>query len=59
MTAVTPEQLHEWYMQCIASVPARALNQRAGVPYDELTDDQKYIDEFMAQRVNDWFQNRD
>lgn len=52
MKFVTAEQLHDWYLEAIQTLPADAFNPAARKPYKELNEHQKYIDEYIAAKVN-------
>lgn len=49
---IKPEQLHEWYLQAINLLHPESYNPDAQKPYDELTEEQKTIDKFIADRIN-------
>ena len=53
-----PEQLHEWYLDAVRQIEQENFNPKANKPYGELNRQQKYIDEFIADKVNDFFKER-
>ena len=44
------EQLHEWYLEATEQ-PDAEYNYKAVVPYADLSDGQKAIDRYIAQKV--------
>lgn len=44
------EQLHDWYLEA-TSQPDAVYNYKAVVPYADLSDGQKAIDRYIAQKV--------
>jgi len=49
---ITSKQLHEWYLQAIKLLHPESYNPNAQKPYDELTEEQKSIDKFIVDRIN-------
>ena len=49
---IKPEQLHLWYLQSIAYLDGKDFNPMADRPYEKLTEGQKSIDKFIADKVN-------
>jgi len=49
---ITSEQLHKWYLQAIKLLHPESYNPNAQKPYDELTEEQKSIDKFIVDRIN-------
>ena len=56
---ITPEQLHEWYLEATDALVGRpeSFNPNARKAYSELSEDQKSIDRYIADRINE-FVNR-
>ncbi len=57
---ITPEQLHEWYLIAVGwlqrdGTDDKNYNPNAIKQYAELTEDQKYIDKYIAKRINAHF----
>lgn len=52
---VTPEQLHMWYLEAVENLSPSDFNPKANKPYSELTDEQKYIDKYIADKINQRF----
>ena len=53
---ITPEQLHEWYLEATDALVAtpESFNPNARKAYSELSDAQKYIDQYVADRINEF-----
>nr|URC17098.1 MAG: hypothetical protein [Lokiarchaeota virus Ratatoskr Meg22_1012] len=49
-------KLHEWYLEAIEQIDPSSFNHEANKPYDLLTDDQKFIDNYIAENL---FNTRD
>ena len=49
---IKPEQLHQWYLDAIKLLKPESYNPDANKPYSELTEEQKTIDKFIANRIN-------
>jgi hypothetical protein len=45
------EQLHIWYLEATHTIPSNAYNMKAQVDYDELPEDQKHIDRYIASAI--------
>jgi hypothetical protein len=45
------EQLHIWYLEATHTIPSNAYNMKAQVDYDELSEDQKHIDRYIASAI--------
>jgi hypothetical protein len=50
---ITPEFLHNEYLKTVKHLHPESFNPVANKPYDELTDEQKSIDIFIAQAIKD------
>lgn len=49
------KELHGWYLEAAAKSP-ESFNPKAQVPFDKLTEEQKYVDRYIAEKVlNDIF----
>jgi hypothetical protein len=55
---VEPRELHEWYLESTATLRKGSYNPEAVKPYENLTLDQKYIDVFIAGKLNRRFKER-
>ncbi len=55
---ITPEQLHKWYLEATALLKPESFNPNAQKPYEEMTDEQKFIDQYIAHQVNLFNQNQ-
>ncbi len=49
---IDPEQLHEWYLEATQKLNPESYNEDAQKPFDKLTQEQKYIDCYIASKVN-------
>jgi hypothetical protein len=45
------EQLHNWYLEAIRQIQKENYNTNADKPYSELTEEQKFIDRFIADKI--------
>jgi hypothetical protein len=45
------EQLHIWYLEATHTIPSDAYNMKAQVDYNELSEDQKHIDRYIASAI--------
>jgi hypothetical protein len=52
------EQLHIWYLEATHTIPSNAYNMKAQVDYDELSEDQKHIDRYIASAILKLFKER-
>jgi len=50
---VLPEELHNWYLEATKDLKKESFNPNAQKTYDKLTDEQKFIDNFIAHKVNE------
>ena len=50
---IKPEQLHQWYLEATKKLNPKSFNQDAQKPYKELTNDQKFIDKYIADKINE------
>lgn len=48
---ITPEKLHQWYLEATSNLNHKSFNKNAQVVYDELTDEQKYIDQYISEAI--------
>jgi len=46
-----PEDLHKWYLEATKKLKPRSYNKSAQKPYDELTDEQRFIDKFICEKT--------
>jgi len=52
MYKAEPEELHEWYLEATKLLKKESYNPNAQKPYDELSEEQKFIDKFICDRIN-------
>jgi hypothetical protein len=57
MFYITPEQLHKWYLEAITYLNGEDFNHNADRPYESLTEGQKYIDKYIADKINKEIKN--
>lgn len=48
-----PEQLHSWYLEAVKELKPESFNPNANKPYSEITDEQKSIDIYIANKITD------
>lgn len=48
---ISPEQLHQWYLESIAHLSGESYNHNADRPYEMLTEEQKFIDKYIANKI--------
>ena len=46
-----PEMLHEWYLEATQKLRPESFNANAQKPYEEMTDEQKQIDIYIADKI--------
>ena len=51
---ITPEQIHEWYLEATKVLHPESYNENAQKSYEELTDEQKYIDKYISEKITQW-----
>ena len=51
---ITPEQLHKWYLEATKELSEYSFNKKAQKPYNKLTAEQKFIDEYIADKINEF-----
>lgn len=51
MKTLDGEQLHKWYLEATKELHPESYNPKAQKPYSELTDEQKFIDKYIAQAI--------
>jgi hypothetical protein len=51
------EQLHEWYLEATHKLRFESFNPKAQKPYSELTDEQRFIDKYIADRILQLFRD--
>lgn len=49
---IDPEELHNWYLEATARIDPNNYNDKAQKPYDELNREQKFIDNYIASKIN-------
>lgn len=57
MKSVKPEQLHDWYLEAVKRLKPESFNPNAQKPYEDLTDEQKYIDKYIANKINEYIKD--
>lgn len=50
-----PEQLHSWYLEAVKKLKPESFNPNANKPYSEITDEQKSIDIYIANKITNLF----
>lgn len=50
---ISPEELHKWYLEATKKLNPASFNKDAQKPYKELTEEQKFIDKFIADKINE------
>jgi len=49
---VCPEQLHQWYLEATKKLHPESFNAKAQVAYKYLTEEQQFIDKYIADKIN-------
>lgn len=49
---IKPEQLHEWYLEATKELNPESYNPNAQKSYDQLTEEQRFIDKYIADKIN-------
>lgn len=52
---ITPEQLHKWYLKAITYIDEESFNSKAQKDYKDLTEQQRWIDEYIANEISKVF----
>lgn len=47
-------QLHEWYLEATRELKPENYNPNAQKPYDEMTEEQKFIDKYIAGKITQY-----
>ena len=55
---ITPQLIHGWYLEATANLDAASFNPKARKPYEELSEEQKSIDEYIANKINEYVAER-
>jgi hypothetical protein len=50
---LTPELIHNWYLEACKKVSRKSYNKRAQKTYSELSDEQKFLDRFIVNKIFD------
>jgi hypothetical protein len=50
---ITPHDLHKWYLESIKHLHPESFNANANKDYSKLTEEQKFIDRFIAEKINE------
>jgi len=45
------EQLHIWYLEASKKMNPESYNKKAQVPYEELSEEQKFLDRYIATKI--------
>lgn len=48
---ITPQQLHNWYLEATKELHPEFYSPNAVKPYEELTDEQKFLDKYIAEKI--------
>lgn len=51
--SIKPEQLHIWYLEATKKLSPDSYNEKAQVDYEFLSNEQQYIDEYIADKIKD------
>ncbi len=51
MMGITPEKLHKWYLEATDKLDPASFNREAQKPYKKLTEEQKFIDKYIADAI--------
>ena len=49
---ITPEELHNWYLEVTRKINPESFNEKAQKPYKDLTEEQKFIDIIKQIKYN-------
>lgn len=49
---ITPKQLHDWYLEATKELKPESFNKEAQKEYEDLTEEQKFIDKYIAEKIN-------
>lgn len=49
------EKLHIWYLEATQKIDPKFFNKEAQEPYSELTEEQKFIDRYIAKKIIEKF----
>jgi hypothetical protein len=52
------EQLHIWYLEATKELNPKSFNLNAQKSYEELTDEQKFIDKYIANKLNSHYNKK-
>lgn len=47
------EKMHNWYLEATKELHPESFNKNAQKLYSELTDEQKFIDKYIAQKISE------
>lgn len=50
-----PKQLHNWYLEAVKKINKTNYNNKANVSYDNLNEEQKFLDKYIANKINQNF----
>ena len=50
-TELLARKLHEWYLEATAQISPENFNPEAQKPFEELTEEQKFIDRYIAKKI--------
>ena len=48
----TPAELHNWYLEATKKIHPLSYNPKAQKKYNQLTEEQKFIDQYIASKLN-------
>jgi hypothetical protein len=51
--SLTPYKIHEWYLEACKRVKPKNFNPKAQKPYEELNEEQRFIDRFIVNKIFD------
>lgn len=52
------QQLHEWYLEATKNLRPDSYNPAAQIPYQDLTEEQKSIDKYIAEKTLNQIQEK-
>lgn len=53
MKKIFPDELHKWYLEAVKNLDPSSFNIHAQKKYSSLTEEQKFIDKYIADKINE------
>ena len=50
-------RLHSWYLEATRELSPESYNPKAQKDYDSLTEEQRFIDKYIAHKVINWYKS--